>query len=150
VLQTFLELYLFSQAPHTPAKKRLEVFFERHAPDQYATDVLKALDEEFYQSFTAQNAYETLERLGKAFDELPSIVLYVPIAFPVAHTKDIGMWLRKNTQQRMLVKMIVEPDIAAGGAIVKDGVYYDFSFRYFLRAREAELLATIHEHAYAS
>lgn len=150
VLQTFLELYLFSQAPHVSAKERLEVFFKRHAPDEYATSVLRAFDERFYQSFTTRNVYETLEKLEQSFEALPSLILYVPIEFPVPNTKEIASWLRQHVHPQLLMKMIVEPDLAAGCSLVKDGVYYDFSFRHFLRQRESELLDTIHEHANAS
>ena len=149
-LQTFLESRLFSTLPTGQVQKQIDLFFEARKNNLSTKETLIHLGDLFYEAFTAKNLYEVLEGIEKSLEGVPSITLYVPVELPPSHLEDIGRWLRQHVHKHMLADVIVEPDMGAGCALVKDGVYHDFSLRYFLRKQEQQLIRIIHEHAHAS
>jgi len=137
-LQTFLEFRLFSTAPAGEVKQQISSFFETRENDQLTKEILTNLGDSFYAMFTVKNIYEVLEGIEKSLEEASSITLYIPVELPRPHIEDVVRWLRKQVHPHTLATIIVEPDMGAGCALERDGVYHDFSLRYFLRKHEQE------------
>jgi len=150
VLQAFLESRLFSSSHGTSIREQLRSFFETRKNEEYAKIVLDRAGDDFYQVFTVKNAYDVLQGIERSIELLPIVTLYVPIELPHQSVSDIGKWLRDRVHSQTLMQIIVEPDVAAGCALVKDGIYHDFSFRYFLHTHDQQLLESIHEHIHAA
>lgn len=150
ILQEILEMKLYSRNAHTSKEMLLSAYFAEHEAAKDHQAWFMKQDSALYESFTAQNLYELLSEIREAFNGLPVLTLYVPIALPPDTVTSIGMWVRREVDTHAVLHVVVEPDLAAGCALVWKGVYHDFSFRYLLRQHEQELVKYIREHENAS
>ena len=145
-LQVFLEFKLFTEHRGVSFEELLRRFFLEHhiAPDTHAR--LTNLSESYLDLFTRENLYEKMKSIGEAFEKLPRITLYVPIALTSEATAKLGTWLREHVAENLVIRLEVDAELAVGCALVWKGVYYDYSFRYFVKKHEKELERTIREY----
>ena len=102
-----------------------------------------AWDESVLESFTAENIYERMNELRCAADALPSLVIYVPVAFSRAEVIRIGTWCRTNIAPSVLLELLVDPAVVGGCALVLQSKRHDLTLRHFAAKHHRELVELV-------
>ena len=145
-LQVFLESKLFSEHPGLSFEELLRRFFLEHHVAEDTRTRLTSLSESFLSLFTQKNLYEKMKSINEAFEKLPRITLYVPIALTSEATVKLGTWLRQHVMENLVIRLKIDAELSVGCAFVWEGVYHDYSFRYFVKKHEKELESTMREY----
>jgi hypothetical protein len=103
-------------------------------------DVLAELDGPFWDSFARETMYQILENMRVAIGKLPSIGLYVPHKPEPADALGYGEWLRKNVNPNLVMDVHVDDGTVGGCAIAADGMWRDYSVRYFMRKKRVDII----------
>lgn len=91
--------------------------------------------EEFFRTFTKENAYETLEHIISQIKTLPLINLYIPIDLHGEQIDTLGKWFRENVDKKILVEIHVESSTFGGCAFAWNGVYFDYTLRHYMKSK---------------
>lgn len=89
----------------------------------------------------------TRQSLAAFLEDLAKNAPVVHISFASdpssAFMQKIVHWLRENINPSILVRVGLQPNIAAGCVVRTTNKYFDFSLRQYLRKHETDLLAAI-------
>ncbi len=89
----------------------------------------------------------TRQQIAAFLDELTKNAPVVHISFASdpssAFMQKIVHWLRENVHPSILVRVGLQPTIAAGCVVRTTNKYFDFSLRQYLKRHETDLLAAI-------
>ncbi len=135
--RTYLETEFF--AAKKPAS--IAVYLEKEKVAAEDKKAILSWGEDFYSTFTKDNAYEITDALTDAIKNLPLVNLYIPFEPPAKDLDAYGAWFRENVDKYMLVEVHVDASTFGGCAFAVDGNYHDFSLRNRLEA----LTPQIHE-----
>jgi len=124
ILKEFLENKFFKNK-----SLNLEKFLKSLKASEYDIEAMKQLPAQFYASFNKNNAYPIIRKISKALDKLETIHLYVPVELTEGELFKIGSWFKKN----------VAKNLTLGCALSRNGVYRDFSLKYFLQGKRPEI-----------
>jgi len=106
-------------------------------------DVLTALDGPFWDSFTRETMYKTIDEMRESIGKLPTIGLYVPHRPNAADELKYGEWLRTNINPELVLDVHVDDGVVGGCAITADGMWRDYSVRYFMRKRRDDIIGIL-------
>lgn len=112
--------------------------------DRYKTAVLtlpksdrhffEELGVDFLSQITQENLHRYITDWQEWIDNLPTLIIYVPVQFEDEQIINLGQWCRAEVTQSVLLDLVIEPAVVGGCAFIKNHTYHDFS----LRARLAE------------
>lgn len=143
LLQEFFSKYFFETGERPPLKDALKRFLEEVAAEPHIAESLLALPDESLTHITQESFQGVLDEINKAVAHAPEAVLYVPVELPAAEVQRLCEWFRKNVVSDVYLDMSVDGNVIGGCAFVWNGVYHDFSLRYYLEAHKTELRALI-------
>ena len=146
LLKEFLEYFFFSEHEAVSHSEILKTFIKEKSVTDTGADMLKALPDQFWETFTRGNMYEQIDTFAKTFNSLPRIVLYVPAKLPYGEVKKVGEWMHSNVTKDLLMDIKVDLRAIGGCKFAWKGVYYDFSLRYFIKKHKRELVSMMKEY----
>ncbi len=126
ILKAYLEAQVFD-SPHTLA------------PEDSAW--LNHLSPEFFKSFNKDNLSEALANLEQQISKLLPLILYLSFEPDKNTIASISSWLRQNLSQQSILEIKFDPDLIGGCAIVKNGVYKDYSLRARIEEQKELILS---------
>lgn len=143
LLKEFFDSYLFKNERKENCRAALKKFLKEHGEFEHIVRGLLSLSDDFYEAFDSETAASIFDSLEKKAEECDQIILYIPTLLPSEETKKIGEWMRTNVTKTVLLDLKVDRFSTGGCAFVWNGVYYDFSLRYFLKKKEKEIAQMI-------
>ena len=143
LLREYLEFKYFSSERQTD----LSYFLAKHNVPEVDIGVFASFSDEFYASFTKENAYTELTKLSEAVDKQPQIVVLVPYDFGAEEIMRLGRWMRTNIHPQMIIELRNNPTLLGGCAFAYEGYYHDFSLRYYMMKKREEIRAIIAKYA---
>lgn len=101
---------------------------------------LSTLPKEFFQIFTKDNIYQTIDELEKIADNLPALTVYLPVEATEGVCLQIGSYARRCFQNpKLILDTKYDPSLIAGPALVWKGMYKDYSLRSRINQRKEEI-----------
>jgi len=97
-------------------------------------------------AFNRENLYERISDLKVKVEELPALVLYVPVLLEENEIESIGGWFRESVDQNGILEVIIDADALGGCMFAWRGVFYDFSLNHFLEVKQNDIRALINAH----
>lgn len=88
---------------------------------------LKGLGDDFYKNFSQQNLTEMMASIEAEIKKIPSITIYLAFELPHPEVKYLSDWFRQNYHKNYLIEIKLNPNLIAGCALVKNGLYKDYS-----------------------
>jgi len=143
LLKEFFDSYLFKSERKEDYRTALKKFLKDKTESEHIVRVLLSFKDDFYEAFNAETVAKIFHELENELEEHKSIILYVPTLLPGEETKKIGEWMRSNVASNILIDIKVDRFATGGCAFVWNGIYYDFSLRYFMKKKEKEVAAAI-------
>ncbi len=148
ILATLLkDSYTLNQLKHKLAFLRSyleQQFFKgEESKDLFAeTDLtwLKSLPQKFLQSFNKDNLYSTIEDLQNQIIKLPTLILYLTFDPNTQTISEIGEYVRKTFQTKLILDLKYDPNLIAGASLVWKGLYRDYSLRSRIDERQLAIL----------
>ena len=148
LLQEFLEKETFLEHRQKTIGKSLDEFLTDAGESSADKAAFLEWGEAFYNSFTTENTYSKLSELAVAIEELPVLTLYVAVFLPPEEVEKLALWVRTNIGPNVVIDLLVDAELAIGCAFVWEGVYHDFSLKYFMHQHREEFVKKIREYAY--
>jgi hypothetical protein len=135
VVRQYLEQVYF-----TPENKSFLEWCESANMNPDDMESLCGLDEDFWSSFAKDTMYDMVETLRKQIGDLPTIGLYVPFELKNGECHAVGKWLRDNINPTLVLDIHKDESIVGGCAITAAGMWRDYSLRYYMRKKQAEIV----------
>lgn len=145
-LREFLEHLIYrGDSEHASSESRTKqlLLYAQRSGNEDVAPAVEAWGDGVLDVFTAEHMYDQLDELTRMIEEMPELVLYIPVALTDAHTASIGMWCRKNIDDHIVLQLEIDPTVIGGCAIAWKNARYDFSLRHFLRKHREELMNTL-------
>jgi hypothetical protein len=139
-LQEALEHSFFSGDGQGNASEVVTYLFAKQDPS--ASRVEKWGDA-VVSAFNRDNLYDRIGDLKTKVEELPTLVLYVPVALEDHEIESIGGWFRDSVNPNAILDVIVDTDALGGCMFAWKGVFYDFSLNHFLKEKRGDIRALI-------
>ncbi len=139
ILRQYLEQTFFGSGD----KKTLADFLVDIGASPDDRQIMLSWGDDFYTTFTKDNAYDLVDSVGSAIKDLPVINVYVPIHLDAEQIARLGSWFRQNVDAHILVEFHRDHATIGGCAFAWQGVYQDYSLRHYLRARGDDIRAII-------
>lgn len=121
----------------------LERFLTEKEENQRHIQALRAWGEEVWNHLVSGDLRRTLEDVYHAFTSLPVMVLYVPAPLSEQQTEDIGVWVREQSGEQLVLDLRVSPRAAGGCAFSFNGTFYDYSFASQLSRYHNEIVSLV-------
>lgn len=102
---------------------------------------LNSLPPEFFKSFNKDNLSTIFQALEQEVNKISSLVLYLSFEPDKEALSSISSWLRQNLTQTPILEIKLDPGLIGGAALVKDGVYKDYSLRARIEDQKEVILA---------
>lgn len=134
VLQDVLEQALYHAVGGTnrPLSRRF-VAARNAVEDEVDRGALQSWGTEWLEAITRENLQTELQSLRKWLDTVPTLLLYVPVAFDTTTVAELSAWARQEINSSVLLDVKVDANMIGGCAFVHDAVYYDRSLHGRLR-----------------
>lgn len=137
VMQEVLESVLYEEQQQLRmvglAKRRGEILKQIANADDAA--VLMNLGDALWQDFTPATLMIKMNTMLTESAALPTMTLYVPVAFTEKQLAPISEWVRGNVVANILFEVHVDPKVVGGCAFVYKDRHYDWSLRRYLRSK---------------
>ena len=104
---------------------------------------LASLGSEFYNQFNPDNVNQIFAGIEKKIEAYSPVTLYVAFEPGKDDVVGIGNWFRKNTQNQFIFDLKYDPTLIGGCAIVKNGLYKDYSLKAKLQENITEINSII-------
>lgn len=101
---------------------------------------------DFYDAFSKETMYARINALHEAVKKLPHVVMYIPYEPVPAEIVKLGKWCRQNIGGDLVVDLRTDITLLGGCAFVWKGVYRDYSLRYYMRKKKAEITRLVTEY----
>lgn len=147
LLKEFFEYLFFSDHGKETHKDILKNFLKDKEISKELSDVMNSWSDLFYTSFTSENFNTLIDEIEKEFEKLPIVVMYVPISLPFDEIKKLGEWVRTNITANVLMDVKVDPEVVGGCAFVWNGVYHDFSLKYFFDKKVNDIVTMVRNYS---
>ena len=138
IIREFTEQRFFA-SDGEKGKKDLEEFLSK---DEFSDDdrkIIKGYGQEFFRSYTKENAYDFLEEIEKGVKKLETINVYVPMELDAASVEKLGMWVRDSIGQNILIELHIDVTAVGGCAFARGGAYHDFSLHHAFTTHGKEI-----------
>jgi len=127
ILKEFVEHKVYSKTTST-----LSQFLKKEKYNESDIEVLKEMPEEIFKIFDKKNTYNTFNRLTSLLQETKPIEVYIPYEFDDKETEKLGLWFRNNVSDEAILEPHTDPALLGGCAVAMDGVYKNYSLRYYI------------------
>ena len=87
--------------------------------------------------------YDRLKELEDALNALATLVVTVPVVFAEKDIEAIGEWVRSEISNKILLDVVVDPQVIAGCVIAWRSRAYDYSFEHYLNEQQKPVQAQI-------
>lgn len=94
---------------------------------------------EVFAIFSAENIYNQIRDLKEMVENLPELVLYVPVDITGKNIESIGQVVREKFGAQVMIDLMIESNALGGCAFVWNGKYHDFTLNYFLKEKQSEV-----------
>lgn len=149
LLREFLGFAFFTRHEKNVTKETLEAFEQKnHA--EVDIEFLRSLPVTFFDAFTQESFYSVLDDLAKESQQLPTITLTVPVVLDASSKEALGVWVRKEIGEEVLLDLSTDATLATGCQIVWGNTLHDFGFDRALEQKRAEVEKHIEERVIAS
>ena len=135
VARQYLEQVYF-----TPNKQPFGEWAPKAGIKKEDISILTELDGPFWDSFTRETMYKTLDEIRDTIGALPTIGLYVPHRPKSADEVLYGEWLRSKVNPQLVMDIHVDDGVVGGCAITADGMWRDYSIRYYMRKKREDVI----------
>ena len=142
VLREFLEQKYYSQGGQTLAD-----FLKVANCTKEDTSALLSLKSEFYKSFTKYNSYPLLNKINRLLNKEEIIHVYLPYEMEDAEKEKLGIWFKKNVNNKVILELIVDPSLILGCAFAYKGVYHNFSLKFFINSYRQDIRKLLDRYA---
>lgn len=139
----FLEHKFFKGEPEV----KIEDFLREENASQSDLDTLSSLGGKFYHLFTRENIYKILNNLSDNLKKLPVVTVFLPNEPTEREIVNLGKWFRKHLDPYVIMDLRLDPKLHTGCAFVWNGVYHNFSLRFYLDKEKKRVLQIIEEYA---
>lgn len=139
LLKEFFSKTFFAEEKKGSIKVSLGNFLEKENVPKDISDELISLSDTFLNSVTRETFERVCSELEKGIQNIPSLVVYTPVLLSKDEVKKLSIWFRKNVAPTMLMDIKVDINVIGGCAFVWNGVYHDYSLRYFLDQHRTEI-----------
>lgn len=131
VIREYLEQRFFTPG----GKKPLREFIAGQSLEEGEKKLILDWGDDFFASFTKENAYDYLEEITEKVKKLPTVNMYVPIDLVPDQTDRVGKWVRANIDRNALIEFHVDVSVFGGCAFAWNGVYYDYSLTHYMHTK---------------
>ncbi len=138
-LKEFFSNFFFTEKSSKNLKKALGDFLKNEDVSDCFSKSLTSLGDKFYDSFDTKNYNKLLNELESSIDALPHITIYAPILLPDDEVVKLGKWVRENIKENLVIDLEVDSNVIGGCSFVWNGVYHDYSLRYFIDNNRNEI-----------
>lgn len=128
-------------------KKNIKQFLAGGNLSVYDQRVLAEWGDDFFQTFTKENASSLFDSLDREVKNLPVINLYVPMELGSQDVEKVGTWMRKNLDPTVLIELHRDSSTFGGCAIAWEGMYHDYSLHHTLRSKIEPIRKILSEYA---
>ena len=101
---------------------------------------LTNLPTDLLSQFNKDNLPSALENLEQQINKLSPLTLYLSFEPDKNTIAAIYFWLRQNLSQKSILEIKFDPSLIGGSALVKDGVYKDYSLRAHIEEQKEIIL----------
>lgn len=129
-----------------PLLDSLARFLEERGEDERERRSLVAWGEEIWQALVSGDSAQKLTTLHERLEELPVVVLYVPVDLPPAQTDDIGAFIREATGEEVVLDTRISPSAAGGCMFSWRGTLYRYSLGARLVRHHHEIVRMLREY----
>ncbi len=141
LLREYLEKSFF-----TPEKSEMTKFLISRQATTDDIDTFLGWGEGFFRAFTKENLYSFISAVNSRMKKLPIVTLYIPYEPVPAEIIKLGRWFRGNVSEEVLVDLHTDPSLLGGCSFVYRGVYRDYSLRYYMMKKRAQIEKIITEY----
>jgi hypothetical protein len=134
LVREYLEDRLFKGASLTIAD-----FLAKQNTDPIDVTAIGEWGNEFWVNFTKENAYKVLDGLNLEVKKLPVYSLYIPYVPEGAEGAKLGKWFRDEIGPEVILDLHTDPMLLGGAAVVRQGMFFDYSIRYYLQQKRWEI-----------
>jgi hypothetical protein len=78
-------------------------------------------------SFGREDLYQTIEKLLKTIEQLPSVTLFVPFEPDSTSVTKIGLWAREHINTQIIIDLRLDPEAVGGAKLAWNGHFGDYS-----------------------
>ena len=135
----FFEFIFFTKRDASASKDGIEQFAAYSKKPLADIVFLRALPPSFFDVFTRESMYETLNRLSEDSKQLKTLSVTVPVALSRADVEALGMWAHQEVDPDLLIDVDVDPFVAIGCRLVWNNRLHDFSFDHYLTENKTAL-----------
>lgn len=127
ILKEYLEAQVFS--------KNTSLSFD---PEDSAW--LNSLPSGLFSQFNKDNLPDIFTTLEQTIDKISPLTLYLSFEPNKEIVSAISAWLRQNLSQKPILEIKFDPGLIGGCALVKDGIYKDYSLKARIEEQKEVIL----------
>lgn len=145
LLEEFFENYFFKEQVEGSLKDRFKHFLLEQSMGEYLRGSLLTLSDNFYGMFSADNFRNVLDDVREEEKNRPHITLYVATLLPPIEVEKLGKWARNNIAPGIFLNLQIDNNVIGGCAFAWNGVYHDYSLRYYIDKKRTEIRSLLKE-----
>lgn len=119
---------------------KLEEISEESSQDQFW---INSLDKNFWENFSRDNVYHLFDDLQKELAAIQPLTIFLPIELPPAEINRLGQYLRESYGANFLMEIKYDPNLIAGPALARKGIYRDYSLHQKMVENRQSILESI-------
>ena len=143
LLKEFFSKRFFQGHADQSLKDQLSSFLSENNVGEALRSSLLGLPDTFFQYFSNENFSDTLKGLQDEVETMPHLMLYVATVLPPSEVARLGAWVRENIKPGLFIDLKTQADVVGGCAFVWNGVYHDYSLKYYFDKHRGEIRSTI-------
>lgn len=145
LLEEFFSKYFFTENQEGEKREGFKNFLLEENVGEYLRSSLLALSNDFYNQFSADNFRQLLNQLKEEEKNRPHITIYVATLLPPIEIEKLGKWARDNVAPGIFMDIEIDGGVVGGCAFVWNGVYHDYSLRYYIDKKRTEIRTLLTE-----
>lgn len=138
--------HVLKQVVYTEAEETESVNVYHQELRAYATgkdlSALEALGTDWIPSLNEQSLTSLRQQVAELVSTAPLLTLYVPAELDEAVEAELGTWCRTELDERLLLELVIDPNVLGGCGFIHNDSYYEYSLRTAL-AEKPQLLRDI-------
>ena len=139
LVREFFEFIFFTRRNISANKDGIEQFAVYSKKPLADIAFLRTLPPSFFDAFTQESFYETLNRLSEDSKQLKTLSLTVPVPLSHADEAAISAWAHREVDPDLLIDVDIDSSIAVGCRVAWDNRLHDFSFNHYLTENQTVL-----------
>lgn len=101
---------------------------------------LNSLPADLFHQFNKDNLPDIFTTLEQTIDKILPLTLYLSFEPNKEIVSAISAWLRQNLSQKPILEIKFDPGLIGGCALVKDGIYKDYSLKARIEEQKEVIL----------